>query len=258
MTMQDASPLSETVLGGSPGPLRVGVLALANDQVIERDLVRLLPREVLTFTTRIAFGGDCTMAELAKMAPEIAGAAQLVNPEVALDAVVFGCTSGTIAIGPEVIRDAVQAVRPGALVVNPVEAASGALRHLGARRINLVTPYEPEIAARMAAQFEAAGFVISRRFDFGITASEDISRVRPEAIREAAARLGGEDAEATFISCTDFQSLDVLEEIEAATGIPAVSSNQAMAWDILASLGGTGSVPGYGRLLREIPELTKR
>ena len=248
--MQDQPSLTETVLGDSPGRFRVGVLALANDQVIERDLARLLPPEVLTFTTRIAFGGDCTMEQLAKMAPQLAEAAQLLNPEVALDAVIFGCTSGTIAIGPETIRDAIQSVRPGALMVNPVEAASGALRHLGARRINLVTPYEPEIAARMAGQFEAAGFAINRRYDFGITDSEDISRVRPEAILEAAARLGGEGAEATFISCTDFQSLEVLERIETQTGIPAVSSNQAMAWDILASLGVAGGVAGYGRLLR--------
>ncbi|WP_052261670.1 maleate cis-trans isomerase family protein [Leisingera sp. ANG-M1] len=251
--MQDQTPLTETVLGDSPGPFRVGVLALANDQVIERDLGLLLPPEVLTFTTRIAFGGDCTMEQLAKMVPQLAEAAQLLNPEVALDAVIFGCTSGTIAIGPETIRDAIQSVSPGALAVNPVEAASGALRHLGARRINLVTPYEFEIADRMAAQFEAAGFAINRRFDFGITASEDISRVRPEAILEAAARLGGEGAEATFISCTDFQSLEVLERIETETGMPTVSSNQAMAWDILASLGVTGGVPGYGRLLRELP-----
>ena len=248
----------DSVLGDPPGPYRLGVIALANDQVIERDLRRMLPDEVLSFTTRIAFGGDCTLEQLAQMAPLLRDAAQLLNPEVALDAVLFGCTSGTIAIGPDRIRETIQAARPGVRVLNPVEAAARALKDLGARRINLVTPYEPEIAARMAAQFEAGGFTINRQYDFGLKASEDISRATPQAICTAASALGGEGADACFISCTDFQSLEVIEEIEAATSLPVLTSNQAMVWDLLNGLRLAAAPGRFGRMLHKLQKMTSQ
>ncbi|MBE1284539.1 MAG: hypothetical protein GJ676_14595 [Rhodobacteraceae bacterium] len=237
------------ILGASPGEYRVGVLALANDQVIERDLSLLLAPEILTFTTRIAFEGGCKLAELARMAPTLTEAARLLNPEVALDAVLFGCSSGTIAIGADRIREAVQVVSPDAFVVNPIDAACAAFERLGARTLNLVTPYEPEIADLMATTFTDRGFKIANRYDFGIVESADISRVRPEAIRTAALSLSTDSVEATFISCTDFQSLHVLASIEEQTGLPAVSSNQAMAWQIQDRSGVSSNSTDFGRLL---------
>ncbi|MES0827043.1 maleate cis-trans isomerase family protein [Ruegeria sp. SCP11] len=240
------------ILGNGPGKYRIGVIALANDQVIERDLARILPPDALTFTTRIAFGGDCTLEQLAKMAPVLSDAAQLLNPEVELDAVVFGCTSGTIAIGADNVRSAIRKSAPMAIVVNPVEAACAAFSHLGAKRLNLVTPYQSDVADLMVRTFSERGFKIVNRYDFGITDSADISRVTPDAIEFAATELATEGVDATFISCTDFQSLTVLDRIEASTGLPVVSSNQAMAWQLVLHSGLTNSIPGYGRLLTDI------
>lgn len=247
----DVSSQNDTILGDGPGGLRVGVIALANDQLIERDLGRLLSPDILTYTTRIAFRGDCTFDQLAKMAPLITDATRLLNPEVALDAVVFGCTSGTIAIGPVNIRASVQQVVPGTIVVNPVDAACDAFAHLGARRINLVTPYEPNLANLIARTFAERGFDVVQRHDFGITESADISRVTPKAIHDAAASLATDDVDCTFVSCTDFQSLEVLAAIESATRRPVVSSNQAICWALRSQLGAHRTQPGFGRLLEE-------
>lgn len=242
------------IFGDSPGEYRVGVVALANDQVIERDLTRLLPPGILTFTTRIAFGGDCKLEQLAKMGPVLTGAAELLNPEVELDAVVFGCTSGTIAIGPDDVRAAIQATCPKATVVNPVDAACDAFDHLGVKRLNLVTPYESGVADLMARTFAGRGFEIVNRFDFGITESADISRVTPDAIRKAATALDTQGVDAIFVSCTDFQSLEVLADIEVATGLPTVSSNQAMAWKILTNSSVSAIENCYGALLKHVEQ----
>ncbi|SLN73347.1 Maleate isomerase [Falsiruegeria litorea R37] len=237
-----------TILGDSPGGFRVGVLALANDQVIERDLGRLLPDDVWTFTTRIAYGGDCSLEQLAQMAPTLTDATRLLNPEVALDAVVFGCTSGTIAIGVDQIADAIHLASPKAAVVNPVQSACAAFERLNARRLNLITPYEPELAELMTRTFAAYGFEIVNRHDFGIVESADISRVTPQAIRQATAALP-RNVDATFISCTDFQSLSVLADIERDTGLPTVTSNQAIVWRLLSLAGAKTNIQGFGRLL---------
>lgn len=242
------------ILGDGPGDYRVGVLALANDQVIERDLGRLLPAEVLTYTTRIAFGGDCTLERLAEMAPNLTEATRLLNPEVALDAVIFGCTSGTIAIGAETVRASIRKASPNALVLNPIDAACAALSHLKVRRLNLVTPYEVGLAGIVASSLSERGLEIVNRFDFGITESADISRVTPDAIRIAACSLPADGVDATFISCTDFQSLNVLKDIEMKTGRPAISSNQALVWALLSSLGVRKKPAGFGHLLAQTTE----
>ena len=236
-------------LGDGPGEYRIGVLALANDQVIERDLGRMLPPEVLTCTTRIAFGGDCTLERLAEMAPLLTEAAGLLNPEVTLDAVVFGCTSGTLAIGADNIRAAIQAAVPDAPVVNPMDAACESLAHIGARRLNLITPYRPALAELVADGLRARGLEIVNRFDFGVVESADISRITPEAILMAAERLPTDGVDGMFLPCTDFQSLYALEDMEAATGLAAVSSNSALVWALLNRLGAACRAPGFGRLL---------
>ena len=239
----------QQILGSGPGRYRIGVIALANDQVIERDLSRLLPEEVLTYTTRIAFDGKCTLADLAEMGPVVSDAARLLNPEVELDAVIFGCTSGTLAIGPRKIKASVHGACPTAQVINPVDAACGAFDRLGAKRVNLVTPYEPGLADHVAEAFALRGIEIRNRFDFGLENSSDISRVKPEAILAGALSLPTSGVEATFVSCTDFQSLTVLQEIEEVTGHPAISSNQAVVWSVLDMLGLERNLTGFGRLL---------
>ena len=236
-------------LGAGPGDYRIGVLALANDQVIERDLGRMLPPEILTYTSRIAFSGDCTLENLSDMTSALTTAAGLLNPEVALDAVLFGCTSGSIALGCDGVRALIQDICPDVLVVNPIDAACAAFAHLGTRRLNLVTPYEPELANLMARCFSERGLEIVNRFDFGIVQSADISRITPEAIRTAAGNLPTDGVDATFMPCTDFQSLYVLEDIETATGLPAISSNSALVWALLNSLNVASRVPGFGLLL---------
>lgn len=232
------------VLGAGPGKYRVGVLALANDQVIERDLARLLPGDILTCTTRIAFDGDCTLERLAEMAPLIAAATRLLHPEAPLAAVVFGCTSGTVAIGAGNINAAIHSAAPGVPVFDPLHAACAALAHLGARRLHLLTPYQPALAEQMAHWLGERGLQTARRFDFGITDSADISRITPQAILAAARRLPAGEADAIFLPCTDLQSLPVLDEIQAATGLPALSSNSALAWMLLRRLNVPGRLPG--------------
>ncbi|MGI9465213.1 MAG: ectoine utilization protein EutA, partial [Aestuariivirgaceae bacterium] len=56
-------------------------------------------------------------------------------------------------------------------------------------------------------------------------------------------------AEAIFISCTALPAVTAIEEIEARTGKPVVTSNQASAWACLRHAGISAAVPGFGQLL---------
>jgi maleate isomerase len=64
-------------------------------------------------------------------------------------------------------------------------------------------------------------------------------------------RVDGKENEAIFISCTNFRTIEIIQELEEATGKPVISSNQATLWYALRKLGLKDSIKGYGQLLEQ-------
>ena len=56
-------------------------------------------------------------------------------------------------------------------------------------------------------------------------------------------------ADAYFISCTAIRSAEVIEPLERDLERPVVTSNQAMVWHTLKTVGVREQRPGYGRLM---------
>jgi maleate isomerase len=56
-------------------------------------------------------------------------------------------------------------------------------------------------------------------------------------------------ADALFISCTALPVLDILNKLESKVLKPVLSSNQALIWDTLRSIGYKSPIKGYGKLL---------
>ncbi|WP_134682047.1 hypothetical protein [Paracoccus ravus] len=104
--------------------VRMGLLAPASDILIERDFWRMgMAANVDIFTTRIALEMPLTPMTLARLADGIAGASSLLLPEAQIDALVFGCTSGSAVIGPANVAARVHSVKPDLAVTNPASAA---------------------------------------------------------------------------------------------------------------------------------------
>ena len=84
-----------------------------------------------------------------------------------------------------------------------------------------------------------------------ITNDSDMVRVSPSYIRDFAISMDRPDADAIFVSCGALRTIEVIEEIEAATGKPCVASNQAMLWHCLRLAGIDDRIDELGRLTRE-------
>ncbi len=52
--------------------------------------------------------------------------------------------------------------------------------------------------------------------------------------------------------------LPIIQRIEDSLGVPVVTSNSAMIWNLLSKLGLRYSVKNYGRLLNEWPAVGSR
>ncbi|MBK4217151.1 ectoine utilization protein EutA [Paracoccus caeni] len=237
-------------LDDRPLPHRVGLIALATDHTTEPDFHRILsPRGIGVYSTRIPFANPVTPATLAAMAGDITEAARLILPDEPLDAVVYSCTSASVVIGDEAVRAAILQGKPGTQAITPISAAFAGLRALGAEKITLLTPYTHETTAPMAACFEAGGFTLMGVTALGLTDDREMARITPESIVQASRTAMVRGSDAIFISCTALRAAGVIGQIEAATGIPAVSSNYATAWAVMRTCGDEGQ-GADGQLMR--------
>ncbi|MGH6953357.1 MAG: hypothetical protein ACREGL_04190, partial [Alphaproteobacteria bacterium] len=82
-----------------PVSVRVGLIVLANDRVIEPELARMLPGDVALHATRIPMAPLTTLDALAALGRELDEAAHRLLPAGRPDVLAFGCTSCVMAIG---------------------------------------------------------------------------------------------------------------------------------------------------------------
>ena len=227
----------------------LGVIALATDLTSEQDFARIIPHDKARFfTTRVAYQNPSTPENMRKMEPRLADATDLILPGIPLDAICFSCTAASVVIGDESVERAIHNVRPNVPVVTPTGAARKALTALEAGRIAILTPYLVETSEPMAEYFHRSGFEVTRFECFGIEDDRDMARVTGETIVDAVLRIDSGNVEAFFVSCTALPSVAVIAEIEARTGKPVVTSNQASAWSMMRLAGLDTQVNGFGRL----------
>ena len=239
-----------------PLPRRIGLVILSTDHTTEPDFQRMVASdEIGVYVNRIAYANPVTPANLYRMREGLAGAAALILPDEALDAVVFSCTSASVVIGDEVIERAIHSAKPDTPVVTPPLAGARGLRALAVERVSLLTPYTEATSAPMADYFACHGFAIESMTCLGLEDDREMARIKPAALVEAAAHALAPRAEALFISCTALRSAMIAATVEQATGRVVVTSNQATAWACLRLCGDRGARPQLGRLMT-VPHMT--
>ena len=70
-------------------------------------------------------------------------------------------------------------------------------------------------------------------------------------VARAVALASRHNVEAIVLSCCDLPTADAISDIEAHTGLPVVSSAQALFWQSLRAAGVDEPIAGFGQLLSE-------
>lgn len=222
----------------SPLPKRVGLIALATDATIEGDFRRLIgSNDIAIHVNRIRFKNPTTPENLRSMRPHIAEAAAMILPGEQLDSIIYGCTSASVVIGEDSVRQAVSEGKGNVNVITPAAAASSALVALSAKRITIVTPYVKETAEPMTAYFAERGFQVQESICLNMDDDRQMARIPASEIARLVSGLVDPDLDAVFISCTAFPAAQAVEAIEQVTGVPVVTSNLAAAWVTLRRCG---------------------
>jgi len=229
-----------------------GLIALDCDQTVERDFINMKPDEVSFYTTRVLYAEENTLENLKTMGARLSDAAALILPGEKLACIAYGCTSATVAIGYDEVASQIYLTQPGVPVVTPMTAAFKAFEHLGISQISLLTPYRQDVSDLMAEYLVDHGFGVLNSQSFLLPNSSYLQRLSIDSIVAGAKEACREDADALFLSCTGIRALDVVELLEDELQKPVLTSNQCMFWECLRHCGYSGSISGFGELMRNI------
>jgi maleate isomerase len=142
----------------------------------------------------------------------------------------------------------------GVPAVTSAQAVGRAVRALGARRIAVVSPYSADVNQRAGHYFAAKhGLEAVALEGFGATDSYAIGQLGSENARDAFARIDRPEIEVFVVPGGNFPTLTSIASWEGEFGKPVVTTNQASFWATLRAFDAANGVPGFGRLLEEIP-----
>ena len=231
---------------------KVGLLALSTDLTIENDfqsICQKLPLDL--FVNRIHNENPLTKENLLKMHDQIESVTEKILPGQKINTVAYGCTSGTIAIGEDRVKEKVQLAKPSCYVTTPITSAIKAFNKMNLKKIALFTPYPESVNKTILEYFNRKNINIVSFGTFNIDLDEDIASVDPKHLLETLIKLDINDADALFVSCTALPALEILDQVEKKINKTVLSSNQTLIWDTLRSIGYKSPVEGYGKLLRD-------
>ena len=230
---------------------KVGLLALSTDLTIENDfqsICQKLPLDL--FVNRIHNENPLTKENLLKMYDQIEPVTKKILPGQKINTVAYACTSGTIAIGEDKVKDKVQLAKPGCYVTTPITSAIKAFTKMNAKKIAVFTPY-PESVNKTISEYLIKKNISVMSFNtFNLDLDVDFARIDPKYLSEILTKLNINDADALFVSCTALPALQILDQVEKKINKIVLSSNQTLIWDTIRLAGYKNSIKGYGKLLR--------
>lgn len=236
----------------------IGMVVLDCDQTLSYEARAMLTLPgVGLYESRIASGDrskqQLSTDHLREVFNGLDPAIAQINSRRPSDVVALGCTSAAMVIGPAELERRVRSVHPHAAVTDPYKGILAALKTLASSRVGYISPYPDDVAGKMVAQIEEAGYhvALEATFHSGSFVKEDAPYVSPASIASGVNRLiRSADVDTVIVSCTQMRAATVIEELEQQTGKTIVTSNQALCWHALRLAGYSDSVSGWGRLFR--------
>jgi len=170
------------------------------------------------------------------------------------DYMVMGMSAETFWEGMEGNRRFVKKVSEGAGglgVASGAEACEKALQLFGAKKIAVVTPYQPVGDENVVKFFSELGFEVTAIRGLRCPTAVAIARVSEGTLRDTLVELDKTDPDAIVQVGTNLSMLRLADEAERWLGKPVIAINAATWWFALRQNEIHDPIYGVGRLLRE-------
>jgi len=169
------------------------------------------------------------------------------------DYMVMGMSAETFWDGVEGNRKFIAQIKgqSGLDVATGAEACERALKLFGARRIGVVTPYQPVGDANVVRFFGELGFEVAAIEGLKCPTAVSIAHVGEAELRRALHAVNGSDVDALVQVGTNLSMIRLADEMERIVDKPVIAINAATWWMALRENGVDERLHGFGTLLRE-------
>ncbi len=241
---------------------RVGLIVPSSNTTMETEIPAMLRWREQVLPERFTFHSSrmrmksVTQDELAAMDKDSDRCA-LELSDARMDAMGYACLVAIMSMGQGYHRESQRRLHE-VTVANgaptPVITSAGALveglQAMGAKKIAIVAPYMKPLTKLVIDYIENEGIEVLDSVSLEIHDNLAVGARDPKAPAELWKQLDVTGADVIVASaCVQMPSLASIELIEAASGLPVVSSAVCTTWSLLKSLGLERRVPGAGALL---------
>jgi maleate isomerase len=237
---------------------RIGLLVPSSNTTVETEFYSALPAGVTLHVARL-FISQVTPEAIAKMVETLESQSRLLA-SADVDIIVLGATAPSFLKGQGYDREMSKRIEDatGKRATTTSTALLEALAALGVKRIALGSAYSPTVNGICAGFLEANGYKVVAQDGLDVADNLTIGRLDVQTAYDMGRKVDRADADAVVLACTNWKSMDVIDRLERDIGKPVLSTTQVSIWGALNKIGYTGSIPGYGRLLRDIKAPAKQ
>lgn len=237
---------------------KVAVIIPSTNTVVEADFNDLRIPGVTFHAARMYIERpalDCDAA-FRDLLAQVDGAFQVALRDVltcAPDHITMAMSAPTFwggAAGNEAFLARARSMAPFAITTG-AESCRRALEAFGAKRIAVLTPYQPVMRKQIVRYFEDVGLRVPAYRDLLCPSATAIAQVQPGTLRDAVRELDGDGIDAVVQAGTNLSMVRLADALEAELGKPVIAINAALVWATYRALGLSDVVAGAGRLLRE-------
>lgn len=245
-------------------PHRVGMIVPSSNTTMETEVPELLRRQQASSGDTFSFHSarlrlqQVTPEALQKMNDMADGAVDMLC-DAQVDTIMYACLVAVMFGGrrcllqtqAQLVARAAATDRKPPAVVTSAGALVGALTHLNASRISMITPYRKALTARVAATLGECGIEVVQSRSLEVVDNAEVGRLDPKKLLALASQMDFSGSDALVLSaCVQMPSLDVVDEAEQRFGLPVISAATASAFDLLGRMGLEPQIGGAGMLLR--------
>jgi maleate isomerase len=236
---------------------KFGVIAPSTNTIVEPEFYAMTVPGVTAHFSRIHIRNQVMDSDdgmerlLEQIRAEIGGACERVltcEP----DYMVMGMSAETFWDGVEGNRAFIKQIHDitGLEVATGAQACERALNLYGAKKIGIVTPYQPVGDANVVKFFNELGFEVTAIKGLKCPTAVSIAHVTQDELRDAILEVQA-DADAVVQCGTNLSMVTLADEAERWLHKPVIAINAATWWMALRDNGIEDKVHGAGSLLRE-------
>lgn len=237
---------------------KFGVIAPSTNTIVQPEFAMMQVPGVTSHFSRIHIR-DMNMADddgmerlLDQIRAEIGSACDRVMT-CEPDYMVMGMSAETFWDGVEGNRAFVQQINDltGLDVATGAEACERALHLFGAKRIGVVTPYQPVGDENVVKFFGELGFEVAAIKGLKCPTAVSIAHVSEAELRDAMHEVNDSSVDAIVQCGTNLCMSELADEAERWLDKPVIAINAATWWMALRENGIEDRIQGFGTLLRE-------